>query len=341
MATPRLRLTLLGVGAMNSPRFAPAGLLVRCGDAAIAIDGGPGAEPPQDVVAWLVTDEHAELRAALRRLAGARGMPSPAVAEYSSGSLSVRPFPVEHTSHAAYGYRIGARCRTAVWAPEFWRFPDWADGADLMFAEAAGWDRPIRFRGGVGGHASVAQVAAEAARRGVRRLVYAHIGWPSLRAMDAGLQPRFGEWGAEGRTYTIAAYPGPDPAVSATPRVTRLALPGCAGVHGAGDCAENAPQDIAGRFVVSRSRVCAYNEQLGPGAGPGQHLCGLAPLNAAADRNGQTFGVLLCDHPFQHGAGFGLRARAGVVRDGVHDLQGGVAQPCLGDGPAERGERAR
>jgi len=27
-----LRLTLLGVGAMNSPRFAPAGLLLRCRD---------------------------------------------------------------------------------------------------------------------------------------------------------------------------------------------------------------------------------------------------------------------------------------------------------------------
>jgi len=49
---------------MNSPRFAPAGLLVRCGDAAVAIDGGPGAEPPEALDAWLVTDEHAELRAA-------------------------------------------------------------------------------------------------------------------------------------------------------------------------------------------------------------------------------------------------------------------------------------
>ncbi len=28
---PRLLLTLLGVGAMNSPRFAPAGLLLRYG----------------------------------------------------------------------------------------------------------------------------------------------------------------------------------------------------------------------------------------------------------------------------------------------------------------------
>ena len=170
----------------------------------MAIDGGPGAEPPRAVDAWLVTDEYAELHAALRRLARARGMPAPAVAEHVAGALAVRPFPVEHTSHPAYGYRIGARGQIAVWAPEFCRFPCWADRADLMFAEAAGWDHPIRFRGGVGGHASVAQVAAEAARRGVRRLVYAHIGRPSLRAMDAGLQPPFGEWGAEGRTYTIA-----------------------------------------------------------------------------------------------------------------------------------------
>ena len=203
-ATPKVRLTLLGVGAMNSPRFAPAGLLVRCADAAVAIDGGPSAEPPEAVDAWLVTDERAELRAALRRLARARGLPAPVVAEHVAGALALRPFPVEHTSHPAYGYRISAGGQIAVWAPEFWSFPCWADRADLLFAEAAGWDRPIRFRGGVGGHASVAQVADEAARRGVRRLVYAHIGRPSLRAMDAGLRPPFGEWGVEGRTYTIA-----------------------------------------------------------------------------------------------------------------------------------------
>lgn len=199
----RLRLTLLGAGAMNSPRFAPAGLLVRWGSAAVAIDGGPGAEPPEGVAAWLVTDEHAELRAALRRLARARGLPGPAVCEYVGDGVTVRPFPVEHTSHPAYGYRIGAGCRTSVWAPEFWRFPDWADGADLMFAEAAAWSRPIRFRGGAGGHASVAQVAAEAALRHITRVVYAHIGRSAIRAMDAGLQPPFGEWGVEGRSYTL------------------------------------------------------------------------------------------------------------------------------------------
>jgi hypothetical protein len=199
----RVRLTLLGTGAMNSPRFGPAGLLVRWDTAAVAIDGGPGAEPPAGVAAWLVSDERAELRAALRRLARAHGAAEPAAASCAADGVAIRPFPVVHTSHPAYGYRISAAGRSAVWAPEFWRFPDWADGADLMFAEAAGWNRPIRFRGGVGGHACVAEVAAEAARRGIARVVYAHIGRPSIRAIDAGLQPSFGEWGVEGRTYTI------------------------------------------------------------------------------------------------------------------------------------------
>jgi hypothetical protein len=199
----RLRLTLLGIGAMNSPRFGPAGLLVRHRSRQIAIDGGPGAEPPRELAAWLVTDEHAELRGALRRLARDRGLQGPFSGEYLGDGLRLRPLPVEHTSHPAYGYEISAGGRIVVWAPEFWRFPGWADGADLMFAEAASWTRPIRFRGGVGGHAPVAVVAAEAARRGVRRLVYAHIGRPTLRAMDAGLRPPFGEWGIEGHTYTV------------------------------------------------------------------------------------------------------------------------------------------
>jgi len=41
-----------------------------------------------------------------------------------------------------------------VWAPEFWEYPRWAQACDLMFADAAGWDRPIRFVGNVGGHAA-------------------------------------------------------------------------------------------------------------------------------------------------------------------------------------------
>jgi hypothetical protein len=66
------RFTLLGVGAMNSPRYAPAGLLIEHGRVRVAIDGGLGAEPAGRLVAWLVTDERAELIRELRRLATAR-----------------------------------------------------------------------------------------------------------------------------------------------------------------------------------------------------------------------------------------------------------------------------
>ncbi|MFE0513673.1 hypothetical protein [Streptomyces sp. NPDC058964] len=201
---PRLRLTLLGVGAMASPRFAPAGLLLAYGRRRVAFDGGPGAEPPEGPLeAWLVTDEHAELRSALWRLAAQRGL-VPCMADAGFGDLRIRALPVVHTSHPTCGYRIEARAVAVVWAPEFWTFPVWAANADLMFAEASGWNRPIRFRGGVGGHAPVREVAREAARHRIGRLVYAHIGRPCLRAVDAGLTPEYGEWGRQGHTYALA-----------------------------------------------------------------------------------------------------------------------------------------
>lgn len=93
-----------------------------------------------------------------------------------------------HTSHPAYGYRIEAGGPVVVWAPEFWEFPAWAAGADLMFAE-----RPP----GAGRSGSAVAPA------GVRRLVYAHIGRPGIRAVDAGRRPPVGEWGVEGRTYSV------------------------------------------------------------------------------------------------------------------------------------------
>ena len=71
--SPLTRFTLLGVGAMNSPRYAPAGLLVEQSHVRVAIDGGPGAEPAGPLAAWLVTDERAELIRELRRLAAAHG----------------------------------------------------------------------------------------------------------------------------------------------------------------------------------------------------------------------------------------------------------------------------
>lgn len=71
----------------------------------------------------------------------------------------------------------------------------------LIFGERAGWRRPIRFAGGVGGHAAVLETAEQARCHGVGRLVFAHIGWPSIRAIDSGQEPPYGEWGVEGRTH--------------------------------------------------------------------------------------------------------------------------------------------
>ena len=131
--------TLLGIGAMNSPRYAPAGLLIERGQGRVAIDGGPGAEPDGPVEAWLVTDERAELIRELRRLAAGRGL-TPGVLAYRGDGLAITPYPVVHTSHPAYGYLIEAGGPGGL-APEFLEFPAWAAGADLMFAEAAGWAR--------------------------------------------------------------------------------------------------------------------------------------------------------------------------------------------------------
>jgi Beta-lactamase superfamily domain len=200
-----MTLTTLGVGAQASPVFAPAGLLVVHRRLRVMLDGGPGAAPAGPLDAWLVCDERAELRAELRRLAAGHRL-CPRVAELCRPGLRIVPRPVRHTSHPTFGYLIEAEGLRVVWAPEFFRFPRWAAGADLMFAEAAGWDRPILFAGGVGGHMAALAVAEAARRAGVRRLAFAHIGRPTLRALASGQRPPFGEVARDGQRFR--ASPG-------------------------------------------------------------------------------------------------------------------------------------
>lgn len=170
------------------------------------IDGGPGAELRGRIDAWLVTDERAELISEIRRLAATRGL-RPHAGAFRSRGLQIEMRPVVHTSHPTCGYLIRADGARVVWAPEFWQFPRWARGADLMFAEAAGWQQPIRFAAGVGGHMAVVAVAREARRLGIRRLVFAHIGRPTLRALAMGLRPPFGETARDGQTFLVARRP--------------------------------------------------------------------------------------------------------------------------------------
>ena len=196
-----MRLVTLGVGAQSSPRYAPAGLLVAHAGRRVMIDGGPRAVPAGRLDAWLVTDARSELIARIRELAAGRGL-VPYAGSLRIGGLRVVARPVIHTSHPTWGYLIEGAHLKVVWAPEFYAFPAWARGADLMFSEAAAWNRPIRFVGGVGGHLDVLAIARAATRHRVRRLVFAHIGRPTFRALDRGLAPPFGEFARDGQVFT-------------------------------------------------------------------------------------------------------------------------------------------
>ena len=166
------------------------------------IDGGPGAEPKGTIDAWLVADDQSELIGKIRKLAKSKGV-RPAVGDFVSRGLSIKAKRVAHTNHVTFGYQISAGDKKIVWAPEFFVFPRWATGCDLMFADAAGWNKPINFRGGVGGHACVANVARDAVTYQVKKLIFAHIGRPTIRAIDAGEGPAFGEFGKDGAVYEI------------------------------------------------------------------------------------------------------------------------------------------
>lgn len=170
------------------------------------IDGGPGAEPSGRLDAWLVTDERAELIAAIRRLA-ARWDLQPRAADLALPDLRIHRRDVVHTNHPTFGYliRTVSLSLRVVWAPEFLRFPRWAKAVDLMFAEASSWNRPIRFVGGVGGHLDVLRVAEEAKHHDVGRLVFAHIGRPTIRAMDRGERAPFGEFASDGQVFLARA----------------------------------------------------------------------------------------------------------------------------------------
>jgi hypothetical protein len=132
--------------------------------------------------------------------------------------LRVVAHAVVHTSHPTCGYAIEAAGCRVVWAPEFYEFPRWARRADIMYADAAGWDRPIRFAGRVGGHLDVLTVARAARRAGVRRLVFAHIGRPTIRAVDRGLTLPFGELARDGQVIVCS---GVGRAAASPPRLGR------------------------------------------------------------------------------------------------------------------------
>ena len=171
------------------------------------LDAGPYARPRGHIDAWLLTDEQAELAAAIRRRARELGVLA-RVAAFHAGDLRIEPKPLVHTNHPTFGYEIRRGDLKVVWAPEFFEFPRWARSSDLMFAEASSWDRPIYFRGAVGGHLAGRAVQRAAQRAHVKRLVCAHIGRPTLRAIERGLRPSFGEFARDGQIFLLRAHSG-------------------------------------------------------------------------------------------------------------------------------------
>jgi hypothetical protein len=108
-----LRLRLLGVGAMDSPRYAPAGLLVVHPNGNMMLDGAQASKPEPPLRAWLVTDLRAELIAEIRRLAGVNGL-EPGGQPYQADGLVITPHPVVHTSHPTWAYLQGSRALRVV-----------------------------------------------------------------------------------------------------------------------------------------------------------------------------------------------------------------------------------
>jgi hypothetical protein len=181
-------LILLGIGAADSPRFAPVGLLLEYGHIRVGIDGGPGSEPPENIDAWLVRDDHGPLQGELRRIARETGMPEPAVVSFQHGPLTIEPIPV---ADPVCGYRIGIGHHDAAWVPEAAGLPAWTEGMDLVFADGSR-DGP---------HSQ--ELGRTAKRLRVQRLVFVRLGPAALAAVDAGDRPAYGEWGEEGRKYRM------------------------------------------------------------------------------------------------------------------------------------------
>jgi len=182
----------------------------------VIIDGGPDSAPTGHIDAWLLTDDASELAAAIRASARTREL-SAKVASLRAADLCIEPRPVVHTNHLTFGYEIRCPGLKVVWAPEFFRFPAWAKDADLMFAEASSWKRPIRFRGGVGGHLDAISVQRAARRAGIKRLVFAHR-TPTIRAMAKGFRPVFGEFGHDGQGFRPRLRRKPRTSVEGTHR---------------------------------------------------------------------------------------------------------------------------
>jgi len=118
------RLTLVGVGAMNSPRYQPAGLLVSAPQAGAALLDGGGEVPARGAACGVAGHRPAVRADRADPAAGpACWVCARKVIPLVFDDVTITPWPVDHTSHPTFGYLIDRAGRRAAWAPEFVAFP--------------------------------------------------------------------------------------------------------------------------------------------------------------------------------------------------------------------------
>lgn len=172
----KLKLILIGTGALNSPRKDES-FLVEHGDEKILIDAGPDIKTKEfsKLTGILVCDPKSDFMKDAKRIGEKFGL-IPQVKKIERDGLKIEPFEVKHTNHKTYGYTIKVDNKKIIYAPEFFEFPEKEiKGADLAILEGSAWDRPIRFIGGVGGHAALLDIWEKCKKLKVP-VVFTHIG---------------------------------------------------------------------------------------------------------------------------------------------------------------------
>lgn len=197
------KLILTGTGAMDSPRKDES-LLVSYKEHNVLIDAGKKirAKDLPELDAILVCDDKSRYMNDAKRIGEAFDL-VPEVGEFSADDLKIIPFPVKHTKHKTYGYRIEARGKKIIYAPEFYIFPSSeVKNADVAILEGSAWNKPITFVGGVGGHAAVLDSWKKAKKAGVKRIIFTHIGKPVERNLEEAKEVGI-EIGEDGQVIEI------------------------------------------------------------------------------------------------------------------------------------------
>ena len=164
----KLKLTLIGTGALNSHRIG-ACLLVEFEGKRIQIDGEKSEDIQKDLDAILITDSEAWNVKAAKEVQGK-------VDTFEHNGLKIEPLKVHHTGHDTFGYKIEVEDISVAYIPEMFDWPEWAEDINLAIVDGSTWDTDINFAGKVGGHRALKSIAEDAQKHKIRQVIATHIG---------------------------------------------------------------------------------------------------------------------------------------------------------------------